>query len=196
MFKKVRKVLAITCCLLMLGSAIVSADTESSVKKESMQQPLAEANFQGYTFTYENAPQQIKDEYDETCKELGIIPKLDAEIFIPIDDIQNYNIGYIPYAMIDNFTVKYYDSFFDVSGSKSYRVYVTTYVGYGHVTSGNPVHLTQLLLKGSGYSLKVDSLFGDTTYSKVKSFQSGHGLTSDGVVGLGTWTKLAQYGLS
>ncbi|MCC0657175.1 peptidoglycan-binding protein [Clostridioides sp. ES-S-0123-01] len=195
MFKKARKIVSIICCLLILGSTIVFADTENDVKKESTQKPIAEANFQGYTFTYENAPQQIKDEYDETCKELGIIPEPDAEIFIPIDEVQNYNIDAIPYAVIDNFTVKYYDSFFDVSGSKNYRVYVTTYVGYGHVTSGNPVHLTQLLLKGSGYSLKVDSLFGDTTYSKVKSFQGSHGLTSDGVVGLGTWTKLAQYGL-
>lgn len=55
---------------------------------------------------------------------------------------------------------------------------------------GLDVRALQYLLKHYGYSLTVDSAFGSGTESKVKSFQSLHGLTNDGVVGPGTWAEL------
>jgi peptidoglycan hydrolase-like protein with peptidoglycan-binding domain len=46
----------------------------------------------------------------------------------------------------------------------------------------------QLNLRGAG--LAVDGVFGSGTTSAVRSFQSSHGLTVDGVVGLDTWSRL------
>lgn len=193
MLKKMKKVLSMACCLFMLGGVVSFADLEnnSEINDKSAESPIYEFNIQGYTFTYENAPQDIKDEYDETCRELNVTPSSDAEIFVPVDEISKYT-DTVPLFEMDKFNVKYYGSRFEVTGSKTYTVGVSTYVGYGHVTSGNPVHLTQLLLKKSGYSIVVDSVFGSSTYSKVRSFQGNYGLSVDGIVGLGTWNKLAQ----
>ncbi|WP_442809864.1 peptidoglycan-binding domain-containing protein [Streptomyces sp. SR27] len=47
---------------------------------------------------------------------------------------------------------------------------------------------TQLNRYGAG--LAVDGAFGDGTDSKVRSFQSSHGLDADGIVGPDTWRAL------
>lgn len=39
---------------------------------------------------------------------------------------------------------------------------------------------------------KVDGMFGNDTDKLVKAFQSKHGLTADGEVGVNTWTKIAE----
>ncbi len=193
MLKKFKKVLSIACCLFILGGSVSFADLENhnEINDKSVESPIYEFDIQGYTFTYENAPQRIKDEYDKTCRELNITPSPSTEIFIPVDEISKYT-DTVPLFEMDKFNVKYFGTRFEVTGAKTYTVGVSTYVGYGHVTSGNPVHLAQLLLKKSGYSIAIDSLFGSSTYSKVRSFQSKYGLSVDGVVGLGTWNKLAQ----
>jgi peptidoglycan hydrolase-like protein with peptidoglycan-binding domain len=43
-------------------------------------------------------------------------------------------------------------------------------------------------------SIKVDGLFGDSTYKAVEQFQEKHGLTADGSVGTKTWDKLTGGG--
>lgn len=193
MFKKARKILIITLCLIMIGSVSIFADTttENLSENEATKEPIFTVTVEGYTFTYENAPQPIKDSYEKTCAELGVEPKASDEIFIPIEGMSKYSM-YKAEARKDNYTIGFYNTFFDVSGSKNYQVYVTTYVGYGHTTSGNAVHLVQLMINRTGVYLNVDSIFGTNTYNKVKSFQSKYGLTSDGVVGLGTWKKFAD----
>ncbi|MFN1915669.1 peptidoglycan-binding domain-containing protein [Clostridioides difficile] len=47
-----------------------------------------------------------------------------------------------------------------------------------------------IAIKKVGYALEVDSQFGNTTLSKVKSFQGSYGLTVDGIVGSATWKNL------
>lgn len=56
---------------------------------------------------------------------------------------------------------------------------------------GSAVTQLQQLLKDKGY-LKgsVDGIFGNNTYSSVKSFQKDSGLVSDGIVGAKTWAAL------
>lgn len=44
----------------------------------------------------------------------------------------------------------------------------------------------QQLLNGKGAALTVDGNFGENTFSAVKSYQSGHGLSADGIVGPNT----------
>jgi len=48
----------------------------------------------------------------------------------------------------------------------------------------------QYLLNQHGASLSVDGDFGSATASAVRSFQSAHGLSVDGIVGGQTWPAL------
>lgn len=57
--------------------------------------------------------------------------------------------------------------------------------------SGSAVRAAQVLLNKFGSGLAVDGEFGAGTRSAVVSFQSGHGLTADGIVGPATWRELA-----
>jgi Putative peptidoglycan binding domain len=55
---------------------------------------------------------------------------------------------------------------------------------------GENVRTVQYLLDASGSSIAVDGSFGPNTTAAVKSFQTAHGLTADGIVGNQTWPKL------
>ena len=61
-------------------------------------------------------------------------------------------------------------------------------VAYGD--SGSHVTALQQALVRHGYSLSVDGIFGDATYSAVQSFQRSVGLAADGIVGPNSWAKL------
>jgi peptidoglycan hydrolase-like protein with peptidoglycan-binding domain len=56
--------------------------------------------------------------------------------------------------------------------------------------TGSTVRAVQYLLNHRGAGLSVDGDFGGGTEAAVKSFQSSHGLTVDGVVGPQTWGAL------
>jgi peptidoglycan hydrolase-like protein with peptidoglycan-binding domain len=50
----------------------------------------------------------------------------------------------------------------------------------------------QYLLQARGVSVTADGVFGSGTEAAVRSFQSGHGLAADGVVGANTWGALVM----
>ena len=52
------------------------------------------------------------------------------------------------------------------------------------------VFVLQTLLYQVGYDLNVDGSFGPHTDAMVKSFQSDHNLTADGIVGKNSWNAL------
>ncbi|HBE9457357.1 TPA: peptidoglycan-binding protein [Clostridioides difficile] len=190
MLKKVKKILIVLCCLFALTSGIVFADTETNSTYTETDKPLWTIHIEGYTFTYDNAPKQVKEEYKAKCEEMGIAPSPKAEIFIPSDEMQSY--GLKDYKTIpDGFDIYFYGTYFKVTGQKNYTVTTSTLVGYNKIESGNPVHLAQILLKACGYSIGVDSQFGNETYTRVRSFQSSNGLGVDGIVGARTWERLA-----
>jgi peptidoglycan hydrolase-like protein with peptidoglycan-binding domain len=54
-------------------------------------------------------------------------------------------------------------------------------------STGEDVKTVQYLLNAHGAHVAVDGDFGPVTKSAVVSFQGGHGLTADGVVGNLTW---------
>ncbi|WP_433946987.1 peptidoglycan-binding domain-containing protein [Paenibacillus sp. SN-8-1] len=63
-------------------------------------------------------------------------------------------------------------------------------------SSGGYVRALQANLYAFGQSAKVgtiDGSYGSGTTSAVKAFQSGEGLTSDGIVGSGSWNKMSEY---
>ena len=57
-------------------------------------------------------------------------------------------------------------------------------------SSGGEVKTLQTLLNSNGFSLVVDGKFGSNTLTAVKSYQSSHGLSVDGIVGSKTWASL------
>src|SRR5579885_3058111 len=57
-------------------------------------------------------------------------------------------------------------------------------------STGSAVKALQRQLNAHGASLTVDGDFGPATQAAVKSFQSSHGLTTDGIAGPQTWNAL------
>jgi peptidoglycan hydrolase-like protein with peptidoglycan-binding domain len=57
-------------------------------------------------------------------------------------------------------------------------------------STGDAVSAAQTQLNANGASLAVDGVFGAGTESAVTGFQSGAGLTADGIVGPATWKAL------
>ena len=60
--------------------------------------------------------------------------------------------------------------------------------------TGPAVQALQVQLVKHGSSISTDGDFGPATDSAVRSFQSAHGLTSDGIVGPATWQELLGTG--
>ena len=79
-----------------------------------------------------------------------------------------------------------------VAGPNTFSALVAT-VRQGD--SGQAVQALQVQLIKHGYSSIVkDGVFGSATNTAVRSFQSGHGLGVDGIVGPNTWTELLGTG--
>ncbi|MGO4597631.1 phage tail tip lysozyme [Terrabacter sp. 2RAF25] len=57
-------------------------------------------------------------------------------------------------------------------------------------SSGAAVRTLQYMLRASGRTVTADGAFGSGTESAVRSYQSAHGLTVDGVVGNNTWYSI------
>ncbi len=58
------------------------------------------------------------------------------------------------------------------------------------VTANNEIKVIQQALKGQGYNVDVDGVFGVATEQAVRAYQSRNGLESDGVVGQETFYSL------
>jgi hypothetical protein len=59
-------------------------------------------------------------------------------------------------------------------------------------SSGSSVERAQALLNVSGASLKEDGRFGSKTDYATRVFQRSKGLTSDGIIGRNTWSRLVK----
>ncbi len=57
-------------------------------------------------------------------------------------------------------------------------------------SSGTAVRTLQYMLRASGRPVTADGVFGSGTESAVRSYQSAHGLSVDGVVGNDTWYSI------
>ena len=55
---------------------------------------------------------------------------------------------------------------------------------------GHPIRALQFLLRAHGHNLAVDGMFGSATEAAVKAFQTGKGMTADGIVTPQTWSAL------
>lgn len=59
-------------------------------------------------------------------------------------------------------------------------------------STGKAVERAQALLNVADYALTEDGKFGARTNNAVRIYQRSKGLTSDGVIGRNTWTKLVK----
>jgi peptidoglycan hydrolase-like protein with peptidoglycan-binding domain len=57
-------------------------------------------------------------------------------------------------------------------------------------SQGHPIRTLKFLLRARGHNLAVDGIFGAVTEAAVKAFQTGKGMTADGVVVPQTWSAL------
>ena len=57
-------------------------------------------------------------------------------------------------------------------------------------SQGHPIRTLQFPLRARSHDLAVDGIFGPATETAVKAFQTGKGLTADGVVAPQTWSAL------
>lgn len=93
-----------------------------------------------------------------------------------------------------------YGAWVDVQSDMGGTAYPGTALRTG--SKGNDVRLVQFWLRiaADNYptlqTVTVDGSFGSGTAAAVKAFQSLFGLTSDGVVGRTTWTKLNEVGIA
>ncbi|HBF0728349.1 TPA: peptidoglycan-binding protein [Clostridioides difficile] len=196
--KKLTKTLVITSCLAFAfsGTVFANINNENPNYVNSLNEKSITKSFtvSGYEFTYQNAPGEVKKDYEESCKEFNIKPSPDHKIFVQEELMSNYDLDQYKEAR-DLFDVQYKDGVFRVVGSgKNYSVNINnTIVGYNNTTSGNAVHLVQVLCNNlAGTTLKYDSQFGDATYNAVKKLQGKLGLPQDGIVGKRTWEAAAR----
>ena len=68
------------------------------------------------------------------------------------------------------------------------RIWPTTKTGM----TGERVRSAQHLLIAAGQTLTADGSYGSGTASAVSAFQSGAGLTPDGLIGSATWERLIR----
>ena len=100
-----------------------------------------------------------------------------------------------------------HDLNFDWNASSSRTLWVGPVAGWC-ASAGNTPNLVRavqsMLVSGGYYGLncwandetQVDGVWGSKTLEAVKDFQQDHGLTRDGCVGTGTWSKFRYYQLS
>ncbi|MHC6180906.1 hypothetical protein ACYUJ6_13795 [Clostridium sp. JNZ X4-2] len=129
------------------------------------------ATISGISFSYKDAPESVKSDYLKNARALGVQVTNDSNIFIPDFDISKYNLSKSDSqkAAVESWAIQDYGSYFistELYTGRQYTVSKSALVGYNHVTSGNPVHLTQLFLNIFAYkyprhnSVTVDSIFG------------------------------------
>nr|UWI48987.1 peptidoglycan-binding protein [Clostridioides difficile] len=196
--KRLRKSLIITSCLVFAfsGTVFANSDNKNSNSVNSSNEESVKKSFtvSGYEFTYQNAPEKFKKDYEKSCEELNIKPSPNHKIFVPEEIMSSYELEEYKEAR-DLFDVQYEKGVFRVVGSgKNYSVDITnTIVGYNNTTTGNAVHLVQVLCNNlAGAGLKYDSQFGSATYNGVKKLQGKLGLPQDGIVGKQTWEAAAR----
>lgn len=192
MLKKSKKILTIMCCLMLTFTSVAFADTskeERGNKRLLSDKKVYSFDISGYLYTYENAPQEVRDEHKQNCEDVNITPKPDDEIFVPgvanmmNDDNKgvylNYGVSYNPDAKT-----------ITITGGEFITISTTKVIRKGD--RGKEVTVAQIMLYKLGYGTSPDGVFGNNTYNAVVSIQKKYGLSADGIVGSATWDKLAR----
>jgi peptidoglycan hydrolase-like protein with peptidoglycan-binding domain len=194
------------CSLMLLTSCLIATSTISAFAStgSSQAQPNIDKSStkivttQGFIqYSYENAPAQVKSNYEADCKAVNKIPSKSDVMLVPSNnvDTNSVNVNTITAVPIVYYTISYTSStgIINISGSdgSKYSANVnTSYVGYNNTTRGSSVYCAQIILDILGYGLSVDGLFGPATHSAVESFQISNKLSVDSTIGPNTWRMM------
>ncbi|HBH3732194.1 TPA: peptidoglycan-binding protein, partial [Clostridioides difficile] len=81
--KNLKKILIITGCLTLISTSLVFANTTTDVDTSKDDDSIiSSCTITGYEFTYENAPQSVKFDYEKKCEALNIKPSKNDIIFV------------------------------------------------------------------------------------------------------------------
>lgn len=116
-------------------------------------------------------------------------------------DVQMYNVDTMASAIVEGITGQVSDSVVDQPSQQgdgwverlNAECAKQGFKGYPTVKKGAKGEITKLIqerLNSVGFSLNVDSNFGDKTFNAVLVFQRNRGLNQDGIVGPKTWEYL------
>jgi hypothetical protein len=194
-------ILGILSALIISSTPVLAADRGSSVNSKtqlaSSKSIEKTSNTSYIRYTYETAPQDIKEEHEENSKSLNRVANPEDIIFVPVDLNLKNNSDM-------NFTAKSYSNLllgyepnlrflnaWNLGGTESYYAFIDRdYVGYNFITSGQAVLCLQVILNELGYNVVVDGYFGPKTQAAVTSFQRSNGLLADGITGPNTWNTM------
>lgn len=161
--------------------------------QQSMVHALGEICKAGYPLwvaAYASEREFTAFEPDQTCN--GISPYKEATIF---QYTSNMHLkGYSGDLDADVFYGDI-DDWKKLTGESEIKVMINVTADLPELkkgTTGRAVRVLQFILGLEGFTLATDGIFGAHTEVCVKSWQSVHHLTTDGIVGKKTWSKLLE----
>lgn len=164
----------------MQSGTVASAITDKEVQKDELSLKDKSKSI-GYTF--EDAPEDVKEKYRISCEEEGITVSESDNINV-LTSVSTYAYeNFIVWNEDSNIISSYYNK-------ALHHTSFDTLVGYGFVTSGSPVHVLQVALRHRGHTLSIDGYFGNETRSSLIAAQSYRRLAVDGIAGPNTWRAL------
>lgn len=199
MKKNILRFMSLSLIIVLLPSSAVFATTKTNITSYNTianNQSSTSGQVKNYSiYTYEDAPEKIKNEikaHNET---------ISPSIKIFVSGNNTVNASNITNQLV---TPNYYYNplFFMYDASKGeiqafkdnsvYYAYTSDYIGYGHITYGQKVAATQVVLSVKTYLIGIDSSFGGETYGAVTYFQDKVHIPKDGIVGPTTWSYLVN----
>lgn len=173
--------------ILSTGNIYANEDTNTSNALIESIPENKKIDVTTYSFKYKDAPQELRAEYEKSCSDVGIIPSDDAEISTGDSSYADHPASVKRNAYIERVQNRLY-----ITKNGTMKTGSVVLVQRGAV--GTNVEIIQHLLTRAGYTVTIDSNFGPSTESAVKSFQRKYTPTGvDGKVGTNTWNKLSGW---
>lgn len=147
------------------------------------------------TYTYANAPEDAKKQYEDDCKSIGKKPNPSDQIIVRSNNITNNKAANLMSINPSDFAISWVvDCPNYILAKSSYGQYIayidSDYVGYNHTTQGSAVYVAQILLSQCGYNITIDGIFGPQTKNALENFQVNNNLSVDCIIGPNTWESL------
>lgn len=172
---------------------VISPSHAKYLKENPEAKSIISGGFQKYT--YENAPEDVKAQYDSDCKLINRTPRSSDTILVPTSTVKSSSSSSLQNNVIFYIFHNRSNGDIDIYGSDGSHYKANTsrdYVGYNYRTQGSAVYCTQIILNTLNYRLAVDGIFGSNTHNAVTNFQRAYGLQVDATVGPSTWNAMLR----
>lgn len=193
-----KKSFIITTLVLLVASTSIPAFATTVDSTNSNKEGI-----QGYSsYTYSNAPNDVRAEHEANCKSIGIEPLAEDPILVPDTyGVKNKSNNTIQPMYVPDWNDGYLLSYNDAAEETMtvYKIDVGNFyvsksalVGYNYTTRGDAVTLLQIILNrsakyGQANTVIVDGIFGSASHSSLIKYQDTHDLSTDAIAGRNTW---------